>query len=191
MFWRFLGGGFRISKEEWLSMLLPNNTAKHYDPMSQFSSGYFRLPFTFNWSRLQDLYLLCKLRQWRCLCRSVFPLAIFLITVFPRIVSTETILFWKWKMWKFSYSFRIMAIFYFINWIVAAKTIQAGKLFKREETIRGNTVCGFMSNLHKKSWTVSNLVIYKVIGKLSCDFHHRIDIFLCCWDLWSYFFHLL
>jgi hypothetical protein len=33
-------------------------------------------------------------------------------------------------MWKFSYSFRVMAIFYFINWIVAAETIQGGKLFK-------------------------------------------------------------
>ena len=27
------------------------------------------------------------------------------------------------------YSFRIMAIFYFINWIVAAETIEGGKLF--------------------------------------------------------------
>ena len=50
-------------------------------------------------------------------------------TIFPLIVSAETILFWKWKMWKFSYSFRIMAIFYFINWIVAAETIEGGKLF--------------------------------------------------------------
>ena len=42
-------------------------------------------------------------------------------TVFPRIISAETIIFWKWKTWKFLYSFRIMAIFYFINWIVAEK----------------------------------------------------------------------
>ena len=41
-------------------------------------------------------------------------------TVFPRILFVETILFWKWKMWKFSYSFRILAIFYFTSWIVAA-----------------------------------------------------------------------
>ena len=33
-------------------------------------------------------------------------------------------------MWKFSYSFRIMAIFYSINWIVAVETIEWGKLFK-------------------------------------------------------------
>ena len=38
-----------------------------------------------------------------------------------------------------------MAIFYIINRIVAAETIEGGKLFKggnysREETIRGNTV---------------------------------------------------
>ena len=26
-------------------------------------------------------------------------------TVFPQIVSAETVLFWRWKMWKFSYSF--------------------------------------------------------------------------------------
>ena len=46
------------------------------------------------------------------------------------LVSAETILFWKYKMWKFSYSFRIVAIFYFINWIVAAETIKGRKLFK-------------------------------------------------------------
>ena len=32
-------------------------------------------------------------------------------TVFPRIVPAQTILFWKWKMWKFSYSFPIMDFF--------------------------------------------------------------------------------
>ena len=32
-------------------------------------------------------------------------------TVFTQIVSAETILFWKCKMWKFLYSFCIMAIF--------------------------------------------------------------------------------
>ena len=31
---------------------------------------------------------------------------------------------------KFSYSFRIMAIFYFINWIVAMETVEGGKQFK-------------------------------------------------------------
>ena len=32
-------------------------------------------------------------------------------TIFPRIVFAETILFLKWKMWKFLYSFRVMTIF--------------------------------------------------------------------------------
>ena len=41
----------------------------------------------------------------------------------PRIVSAETILFWNWK---FSYSFRIMVNFYFINWILAVETIEGG-----------------------------------------------------------------
>ena len=54
----------------------------------------------------------------------------FATTVFRRIVSAETILFWKCKMWKFSYSFQIVAIFYFIDWIVATETINGGKLFK-------------------------------------------------------------
>ena len=53
-------------------------------------------------------------------------------TLFLPKVSKETTLFWKWKMWKFSYSFRIMAIFYFINWIVATETIEEGKLLKGE-----------------------------------------------------------
>ena len=39
-------------------------------------------------------------------------------------------------MWKFSHSFRIMAIFYFINWIIAAETIEGEKLLKGE-TIEG------------------------------------------------------
>ena len=62
-------------------------------------------------------------------------------TVFPHTVYAETILFWKWKMWTFLYSFYIMAIFYFINWIVAAETIKGGETYSREETICGNTVC--------------------------------------------------
>ena len=55
-------------------------------------------------------------------------------TAFPRIV--EAILFWKWKMWKFSYSFRFMAFFYFINWIVAAETIEGRKLFAEIQYIK-------------------------------------------------------
>ena len=47
--------------------------------------------------------------------------------------------FCNWKIWKYLYSFRIVAIFYFINWIVAAETIE-GKNYWREETICGNTV---------------------------------------------------
>ena len=54
---------------------------------------------------------------------------------FLRIVSADTFLFWKWKIWKFSYNFCIMAIFYFMNWIVAAKTIEGGELFKGGETV--------------------------------------------------------
>ena len=59
--------------------------------------------------------------------------------MFLRVVSAEIILFWKWKMWKISYSFHIMAISYFINWIVATKTIEGGN-YSSEETIHGNTV---------------------------------------------------
>ena len=58
---------------------------------------------------------------------------IYLEKKFLRIVSAKTIIFRKWIMWKFSYtylpSFRIMAVFYFINWIVAAETIEGRKLF--------------------------------------------------------------
>ena len=71
-------------------------------------------------------------------------------TVFSRIVSAETILFWMCKMWKFSYSFRIMAIFYFINWIVAAETIEGGN-YSREEIIRGNTVFTYLKKFGCKS----------------------------------------
>ena len=43
-------------------------------------------------------------------------------------------------------SFRIMAIFYLINWKVAAETIQGGNYW-REETIRRNTISIFFSIL--------------------------------------------
>ena len=55
---------------------------------------------------------------------------IYIYTVFPRIVFRGNYSFLKCKMWKFSYSFPIMAIFYFVNWIVATETIKGGKLFK-------------------------------------------------------------
>ena len=45
----------------------------------------------------------------------------------------------KVKYWKFSYHFCIMAILSFMNWIVAAKTIEGGN-YSREKTICG-TVC--------------------------------------------------
>ena len=61
-----------------------------------------------------------------------------LSTAVQCIISAETILFWKWKMWKFSYSFNIVAISYFINWIVASETIEGGK-YSREETIYRNS----------------------------------------------------
>ena len=48
-------------------------------------------------------------------------------TLFWRIVFTETILFWIWIFWKFSYIFRIMAIFKFINWIFTIITMRKMK----------------------------------------------------------------
>ena len=51
-------------------------------------------------------------------------------------ISAKTILFWKWKLWKFSYSFPIIEIFYFINWIVATETTEGGKQFKGENYSR-------------------------------------------------------
>ena len=72
----------------------------------------------------------------------------FIATVFSQTVSAETITFWKWKIWKFIHSFRIMAIFYFINLIVATETIEWGNYW-REETIRGNTVHSFWTKFDK------------------------------------------
>ena len=61
----------------------------------------------------------------------ILSIRILVHTVFLLIVSAETFFFWKWKVLKFSYSFRIMVIFYTINWIVAEETIQGVILFKR------------------------------------------------------------
>ena len=50
-------------------------------------------------------------------------------------------------MWKFSYSFLIMAIFYFINWIVAAENIEGWKLLKGGNYSRKY---GIMKNLPRR-----------------------------------------
>ena len=57
----------------------------------------------------------------------------------------QCILFWKWKMWKFSYSFHIMAFFYFINWIVAVENIEGGKLFQGGNYLRKYGIQKFCS----------------------------------------------
>ena len=55
-------------------------------------------------------------------------------------------------MCNFSYSFHVMAIFHFINWIVSAETIKGGN-YSREENICGNTVLThmFYSSIQKSS----------------------------------------
>ena len=87
-------------------------------------------------------YQLRKMKIMECLILigKTF-ISIFLITVCARIVSGENIQFWKCKVWKFSYRFRIMAIFYFINWKVAA------------ETIFGNTVYALRTYM---LWVIGN-----------------------------------
>ena len=62
--------------------------------------------------------------------KTVLLVHIKICTVFQRTVSAETILFWKWKMWKFSYSFRIMS---------------------RKEIIRGNSVYDLL--VKNRIWT--------------------------------------
>ena len=86
----------------------------------------------------------------------------YIYTVFPRIVSAETILFWKWKMWKFSYSFRIMAIFYFINWIGSCR-----RNYWRGETIRGNTVSEYLRSQYQGHNSIVCLVLQLAILSLS------------------------
>ena len=111
-------------------------------------------------------------------------------TVFQRIVSAEAIFFliWPYVLWPLSqyiksvelfnggnylirymytvfnstYSFRIIAIFYFINWIVAAETIEGGKLFKGQNYLRkyGNQILSFRDGNSK---TISVLGNHKVI----------------------------
>ena len=55
-------------------------------------------------------------------------------TVFPRIVSAETILFWIWLMYCDLW----------LQYIKVRKLFKGGN-YSREETIRGNTVRGFLS----------------------------------------------
>ena len=88
------------------------------------------------------------------------------ITIFPCTVSVETILFWKWKIWKFSYSFCIMAIFYF-------QPIEGGNYSSEEETICGNIVV----KLEKYGWTSSfcrtweNMLCTKIVLNVRNNFY--------------------
>ena len=51
-----------------------------------------------------------------------------------------------------------MAIFHFINWIVASETIEGGN-YSMEETIRGNTVDrNFNKNFEIDNWTIFTFV---------------------------------
>ena len=85
--------------------------------------------------------------------------------------------FREWNMWKFSF---IMAIYYFINWIVGVETIERGKPFKgenysREETICGNTVFNNRENVTRKVSSVKgvfskpsgNLIVARIFCFLS------------------------
>ena len=89
----------------------------------QYHMGHLILYFL-KWYSTTEAMLLWRPRK----IKIVTALDVF--TVFPHIVSAKTILFWKKKCENFSYSFHIMAFFYFVNWIVATKTIEGGKLFK-------------------------------------------------------------
>ena len=105
-----------------------------------------------NWNYLHKIlflvYSICYTRYsshsaW-CDCRK-------LLTVFPQIASVPRKLFfiWKWKMWKFSYSFHIM--FYFINWIVAAESIEL--FFKVNTTVEDENIPNKnLTALRKKKW---------------------------------------
>ena len=89
-------------------------------------------------------------------------------TVFPQIDSAETILFWKWKMWKFSYSFRIMATFLLHklnschgnNW--KGETIRGRKLFTK--ILNFENWCSREVSKSAKIWLSNKFCISKIIG---------------------------
>ena len=83
------------------------------------------------------------------------------ITLFPRIVSAETILFWIWPyvLWPRSQYIKVRKLFKGGNYS-REKTIQGRKLFKggnysREETICGHTV---ITKYYIFIWAPCNLV---------------------------------
>ena len=88
------------------------------------------------------------------------------------------------KIWKCLYSFRIMAIFYFINWIVAAKTIQWGKLFKGGNYSWKYGVCWFCSNalISAKSYSFSpsNIFVHILGNTMTSKFPFEITWPLAC-----------
>ena len=92
---------------------------------------------------------------------------IFLNTVFSRIVSVETILFWKWKMRKFLFSFRVMAIFYFINWTVAAETI-CGNTVHRWELLSHHIFCCFAFFLTLKKTYQVRAINFNLVFSTFC-----------------------
>ena len=79
---------------------LINNDANHYGQNFQISSKYFE----------ENTKFVPQILLFTTSDQTITFIGVS-NTVFQRIVSEETILFWKWKMWKLSYSFRIMANF--------------------------------------------------------------------------------
>ena len=61
-------------------------------------------------------------------------------TVFPRIVSAETILFWKLKCGNYSREETIQGRKLLINRRFKVRQLFKGDNYSREETIRGNKV---------------------------------------------------
>ena len=84
--------------------------------------------------------------------------------VFLQIVSAETMLFWKWKMWKFLYSFRILWQFFLHKsnsccgnyW-----TIQGRKLFTKESIFQKQNYVNqlFRETIHSTETLILDLLL--------------------------------
>ena len=94
-------------------------------------------------------------------------------TVFPRIVSAEIILFWKWKIWKFSYSFHMA----FVNICLQSFNVQDSAHFWRMEKLSATFNSSKKGRWSKwfstsgaleamKIWLVQKLNLKKICAKI-------------------------
>ena len=116
-----------LSAHRWASVNHTFSTSIHIDFFPLFS-WINELSRVNAYSRMRSLNIMISISFWSF--KKLLRLCTMCIPYFREYFLLKLFFFQKWRTCKFSYTFRIMAIFYFINWVVAAENIEGGKPLK-------------------------------------------------------------